>query len=53
VLGRLQNNNYVSRTEAEKAFENLRMQAANLPEMSLEEINAEISEARAERNSMY
>lgn len=42
-------NNYVSRTEAKKAFENLRMQAADLPEMSLEEINAEISEARAER----
>lgn len=32
-----------------QAFENLRKQAANLPEMTLEEINAEISAARAER----
>lgn len=34
---------------AMQAFEDLRKQAANLPEMTLEEINAEISAARAER----
>ncbi len=36
--------------EALEAFEELRRQAADVPEMSLEEINAEISAARAERN---
>ena len=39
----------VSRAEAKKAFENLRAQAADLPEITLEEINAEISAARAEK----
>ena len=39
----------VTRTEAMRAFEDLRAQAADLPEMTLEEINAEISAARAER----
>ena len=34
---------------AMQAFEDLRTQAANLPEMTLEEISAEISAARAER----
>ena len=41
--------NAVTRAEAMKAFEDLRMQTAELPEMTLEEINAEISAARAER----
>lgn len=41
--------NTVTRVEAMMAFEDLRAQTADLPEMSLEEINAEISAARAER----
>lgn len=41
--------NTVTRAEAMQAFEDLRTQAANLPEMTLEEINAEISAARAGR----
>ncbi len=40
---------HVTRKEALLAFEELRRQAADLPEMSLEEIDAEISAARAER----
>ena len=39
----------ITRTEAKKAFYDLRSQAADIPEMSLDEINAEISAARAER----
>ena len=39
----------VTRAEAKNAFYALREQAADLPEMSLEEINAEIKAARAER----
>lgn len=39
----------VTRAEAKKAFMELREQAADVPEMSLDEINAEISAARAER----
>ena len=38
----------ITRTEAKKAFHELRRQAADLPEMSLDEINAEISAVRAE-----
>lgn len=41
--------NAVTRAEAKKAFEDLRNQAADVPEMSLEEINAEISTVRADR----
>ncbi len=41
--------NTVTRAEAMRAFEDLRAQASELPEMTLEEINAEISAARAER----
>lgn len=41
--------NTVTRAEAMKAFEDLRAQTAELPEMTLEEINAEISATRAER----
>lgn len=36
----------ITRTEALNAFEELRRQAADVPEMTLDEINAEISAAR-------
>lgn len=39
----------ITRTEAKNNFYELRRQAADVPEMSLDEINAEISAARAER----
>lgn len=39
----------VTRTEALEAFEELRRQAADVPEMSLEEINQEIAEIRSAR----
>ena len=39
----------ITRAEAKKAFYELRKQAADVPEMSLDEINAEIAAARAER----
>ena len=41
----------ITHAEALSAFELLRKQAADVPEMSLDEINAEISAARAERKS--
>ena len=41
----------VTRSEALDAFEEMRRQAADVPEMSLEEINEEIRSSRAERNS--
>ncbi len=41
----------ISRLEARQAFYELRAQAANLPEMSLEEINAEIDTVRKEKNN--
>ena len=41
--------NTVTRAEAMRTFEDLRAQASDLPEMTLEEINAEISAAGAER----
>lgn len=41
--------NVVTRTEALEAFEEMRRQAADVPEMSLEEINDEIRSARADR----
>lgn len=41
--------NMLTRAKAKSAFYELRKQAANIPEMSLEEINAEIAMARAER----
>lgn len=43
--------NVVTRAEALEAFEEMRRQAADVPEMSLEEINEEISNARAERKA--
>ena len=42
-----ENNN--SRIDAWNAFQDLRRQAADVPEMSLDEINAEIDAVRAER----
>lgn len=39
----------VTRTEAKNAFYELRRQAADVPEMTLDEINAEILKTRAER----
>lgn len=39
----------ITRTEAKKAFYELRKQAADVPEMSLDEINAEIMAVRSER----
>lgn len=39
----------VTRAEGLAAFEELRKQAADVPEMSLEEINAEIEEVRKNR----
>lgn len=41
----------VARSEAKNAFRELRRQAAAVPEMSLDEINAEIAAARRERRS--
>lgn len=40
----------VTRAEAKNAFYELRRQAADLPELSLDEINAEIVTARAEKS---
>ena len=39
----------ITRAEAKNAFYELREQVAEIPEMSLDEINAEISSVRAER----
>ena len=39
----------MTRPDARRAIDALREEAADLPEMSLDEINAEISAARAER----
>lgn len=39
----------ITRAEAKNAFYELRKQASDVPEMSLDEINAEISSVRAER----
>lgn len=41
--------NNVTRAEGLSAFEALRQQASDVPEMSLEEINAEIAEVRKNR----
>ncbi len=39
----------VTRAEGLAAFDELRLQAADVPEMTLDEINAEIAEARKNR----
>ena len=41
----------MTRTEAQKAIDDLRAEAEDLPEMTLDEINAEIAAARAERKN--
>lgn len=41
----------VTREQAKAAVEAMRDQASNMPEMSLDEINAEISAVRAERKA--
>lgn len=41
----------VTRREALNAFDEMRRQAADVPEMTLDEINEEIRAARAERKS--
>ena len=41
----------MTRAEAKRAIEDIRAEVADLPEMTLDEINAEISAARAERKS--
>jgi DNA-damage-inducible protein J len=41
----------VTRREALEAFDEMRRQAADVPEMSLEEINEEIRSVRAERKA--
>lgn len=43
----------ITRTEAKRAFSDLREQASDIPEMSLEEINAEILAVRAERKGKH
>ena len=40
---------HMTREEARQAIDDLRAEAAGLPEMTLDEINAEIAAARAER----
>ena len=40
----------MTRAEAKRAIDELREESANLPELSLDEINAEIHAARMERN---
>ena len=41
----------MTRAEAQRAIDDIRAEAADLPEMTLDEINAEISAARAERKA--
>lgn len=41
----------VTRTEGKRAFEELRREASELPELSPEEIDAEIAAVRAERKA--
>lgn len=41
----------ITRAEALESFRTMRRQAADLPEMSLDEINAEIEASRAERRA--
>lgn len=41
----------MTKADAKKAIDELRQEAADLPDMTLDEINAEIRAARAERNA--
>ena len=47
----LPQNRRMTRTEARKILDDLRAEASGLPEMSLDEINAEIKAARQERKN--
>ncbi|MBQ6520980.1 MAG: type II toxin-antitoxin system RelB/DinJ family antitoxin [Anaerolineaceae bacterium] len=47
----LPQNRRISRTEARKILDDLRQEATDIPEMSLEEINAEIAAVRRERKN--
>ena len=47
----LPENSRMTRYEAQAAIDALRSEAANLPEMTLDEIDAEIRAARAERKA--
>ena len=42
----------ITRSKALEAFDSLRQQASDIPEMSLDEINAEIAASRAERKTI-
>lgn len=42
--------NIITKAEAKNAFHELRRQAADVPEMTLDEINAKISAIRKEKN---
>lgn len=41
----------MTKVEAQRAIDDIRAEAADLPEMTLDEINAEISAVRAERKA--
>lgn len=41
----------MTRVEAQRAIDDMRAEAVNLPEMTLDEINAEINAARMERKA--
>ena len=41
----------MTRAEAQRAIDDMRAEASDLPEMTLDEINAEINAARAERKA--
>ena len=43
----------LTKTEAKRAFDAMRADAQEFPEMTLEEINAEIESARAERKRVH
>jgi DNA-damage-inducible protein J len=43
--------NVITRSEAMRALEDMFNQASDVPEMSLDEINAEIADVRAERKA--
>lgn len=45
--------NTITRSEAKNAFYELRKQAADIPEMSLDEINAEIIAARTDKRNGF
>lgn len=46
----VESNKFIARTQAKEAFTELRRLAADVPEMTLDEINAEISAIHKERS---